>query len=80
MHIEWYRGIVRPTIAFFNWALLAYLCVRGIGANLPVESWIPQPIAYLSYAVNGFWFGDRLLQKGAKDFMSAKNGTPRLPA
>lgn len=69
-----YRGMVRPTITYADWILLAYLCLKGIAGNLPVEAWIPQPIAYLSYMVNIFWFGDRLLQKGVSQFFTTKNG------
>lgn len=74
--LEVVKGVVRPVVTFADWTLLIVLCIMGIKHNIPVSKWIPEPISYLSYMINLFWFSDRMLQNGVTSFITAKkNGS-----
>lgn len=70
------RSSVRPVVTYADWALLIGLCVHGACNQLPMSGWIPPVIENLSYIINIFWFGDRLLQQGLSGIIKAKVGGP----
>ena len=53
--VDFFRGMVRPTITFTAFAYFIYMRVEGL--TLPTEDY------YIIGGILGFWFGGKLLSK-----------------